>query len=171
MNVMQNEYAGADVIGNPPSHAGIHEFLVFGLGGEEYAIQIQKVQELRGYDTVTHLANAPAYIKGVVNLRGSIVPIIDMRILFSLNAPTYDASTVVVVLNIADRIAGIVVDSVADVVALTPEQIKPSADLAMSIRTDYLVGMGTLGERMLIMLDIDKLLSGSALNLISSFDA
>ena len=102
------------------------EVVTFKLGEEEYGIDIQKVQELRGYDAVRRIANAPDYIKGVVNLRGIIVPIIDMRIKFALGTPSYDQFTVVIVLNIGGRVVGMVVDSVSDVITLTPEQIKPA---------------------------------------------
>ena len=140
------------------SHADA-ELLTFKLGGEEYALDIQQVQELRGYYSVTRIANAPAHLKGVVNLRGVIVPIIDMRIKFCLAAPTYDQHTVVIVLSLAGRIVGMVVDSVSDVVMLLPEQIKPAPALSPLIESDYLLGLGTLGERMLILVDIDKLMS------------
>jgi purine-binding chemotaxis protein CheW len=109
------------------------EVLSFRLGGEEYAISILKVQEIRGYDAVTRIANAPEYLKGVVNLRGSIVPIVDMRIKFNVGAPTYDAFTVVIVLNISNHTIGMVVDSVSDVVTLTPDQIKPAPDLGATV--------------------------------------
>src|SRR5471032_2374381 len=105
------------------------EFLAFTLDEEEYGIDIQKVQELRGYDAVTRIANAPDYIKGVVNLRGIIVPIIDMRIKFKLGEPTYDQFTVVIVLNIGGRVVGMVVDSVSDVITLSAEQIKPAPEM------------------------------------------
>ncbi|MGH8807014.1 MAG: chemotaxis protein CheW, partial [Noviherbaspirillum sp.] len=91
-----------------------NEFLAFTLGKEEYGIQILKVQELRGYEEPTHIANAPDFIKGVVNLRGIIVPIVDMRIKFNLGTPTYDQFTVVIILNIGGRVVGMVVDSVSD---------------------------------------------------------
>src|SRR5579871_5534346 len=106
------------------------EFLAFTLGQEEYGIDILKVQEIRGYETVTRIANAPAFIKGVVNLRGVIVPIIDMRIKFNLADPTYDQFTVVIILNVGGRVVGMVVDGVSDVISLTPEQIRPSPDFA-----------------------------------------
>ena len=142
------------------------EFLSFTLGSEEYGIDIQKVQELRGYDAVTRIANAPEYIKGVVNLRGIIVPIIDMRIKFRLGAPTYDQFTVVIVLNIGGRVVGMVVDSVSDVTTLTAEQIKPAPEMGAVLDTDYLIGLGTLDERMLILVDIDKLMSSDEMGLI-----
>ena len=142
------------------------EFLAFTLGQEEYGIDIQKVQELRGYDTVTRIANAPEHLKGVVNLRGIIVPIIDMRIKFKLGKPTYDQFTVVIILNIGGRIVGMVVDSVSDVTTLTPEQVKPAPEMGTAFSTDYMIGLGTIDERMLILVDIDKLMSSSEMGLI-----
>jgi purine-binding chemotaxis protein CheW len=142
------------------------EFLSFTLGQEEYGIDIQKVQELRGYDAVTRIANAPEHIKGVVNLRGIIVPIIDMRIKFNLGTPTYDQFTVVIILNIASRVMGMVVDSVSDVITLMQEQIKPAPAMGSVLDTDYLIGLGTLDERMLILVDIDRLMSSSEMGLI-----
>lgn len=135
------------------------EVLAFKLGSEEYGITILKVQEIRGYESVTCIANAPEYIKGVINLRGIIVPILDMRIRFNLGAPTYDEFTVVIILNIGSRTVGMVVDSVSDVITLTPDEIKPAPEMGTALNTDYLIGLGTLGERMLILLDIDRLLS------------
>jgi purine-binding chemotaxis protein CheW len=133
--------------------------LAFTLGQEEYGVDIQKVQELRGYDTVTRIANAPSYIKGVVNLRGIIVPIVDMRLKFELGTPSYDQFTVVIVLNLMGRTMGIVVDRVSDVTTLLPEQIKPAPALGGTRQGDYLIGLGAVDERMLILVDIDKLLA------------
>jgi purine-binding chemotaxis protein CheW len=147
------------------------EFLSFTLGQEEYGIDIQKVQELRGYDAVTRIANAPEYIKGVVNLRGIIVPIIDMRIKFQLGVPTYDQFTVVIVLNIGGRVVGMVVDSVSDVITLSAEQIKPAPEMGAVLDTDYLIGLGTLDERMLILVDIDKLMSSDEMGLVEKIAA
>ncbi|MDP2678167.1 MAG: chemotaxis protein CheW [Rhodoferax sp.] len=143
-----------------------HEFLAFTLGREEYGIDIQKVQELRGYDTVTRIANAPEHIKGVVNLRGIIVPIIDMRIKFNLGTPTYDQFTVVIILNMASRVMGMVVDSVSDVITLSPEQVKPAPEMGAVLDTDYLIGLGTLDDRMLILVDIDKLMTSDEMGLV-----
>lgn len=135
------------------------EVLTFTLGREEYGVNILKVQEIRGYDVVTNIANAPAYLKGVINLRGVIVPIVDMRIMFNLDAPAYDELTVVVVLNIGGTVIGAVVDSVSDVIVLEREQIKPAPDMGTAMNTNYLTGLGTVDERMLILVDIDKLMS------------
>ena len=147
------------------------EFLAFTLGQEEYGIDIQKVQELRGYDAVTRIANAPEHIKGVVNLRGIIVPIIDMRIKFNLGAPTYDQFTVVIILNVASRVMGMVVDSVSDVITLSAEQIRPAPEMGAVLDTDYLIGLGTLDDRMLILVDIDKLMSSSEMGIIEKMVA
>ena len=148
-----------------------HEFLAFTLGREEYGIHILKVQELRGYETPTQIANAPDFIKGVVNLRGIIVPIVDMRIKFQLGTPTYDQFTVVIILNIAGRVVGMVVDSVSDVITLSPEQIKPAPEMGTALNTDYLIGLGTVEQRMLILVDIDKLMSSTEMGLIEQIAA
>ncbi|RBA23040.1 chemotaxis protein CheW [Herminiimonas fonticola] len=147
------------------------EFLAFTLGKEEYGIDIQKVQELRGYDAVTRIANTPEFIKGVVNLRGIIVPIIDMRIKFNLGTPVYDQFTVVIILNIGGRVMGMVVDSVSDVITLTHEQLKPAPQMGAIVEADYLLGLGTIEERMLILLDIDKLMSSTDMGLIEKIAA
>ncbi|HNG37411.1 MAG TPA: chemotaxis protein CheW [Nitrosomonas sp.] len=145
----------------------VNEFLTFRLGSEEYGIEILKVQEIRGYDAITQIANAPDFIKGVVNLRGIIVPIIDMRIKFRLGSATYDQFTVVIILNVAGRVMGIVVDGVSDVINLQAEQIRPAPELGSVIDTEYITGLGTVDERMLILIDIEKLMSCSDLGLIA----
>jgi purine-binding chemotaxis protein CheW len=152
----------------PPANAGTEamEFLAFRLGKEEYGIKILKVQEIRGYDAVTRIANTPEFIKGVVNLRGIIVPIVDMRIKFNLGERTYDQFTVVIILNVAGRVIGMVVDSVSDVISLTAEQIKAAPEMGSAVDADYLIGMGALDERMLILVDIDQLMSSAEMGLI-----
>jgi purine-binding chemotaxis protein CheW len=142
------------------------EFLAFTLGSEEYGIDIQKVQELRGYDAVTRIANAPDYIKGVVNLRGTIVPILDMRIKLKLGTPGYDQFTVVIILNVAGRTMGMVVDSVSDVTTLSPEQIKPAPPMGSALDVNYVTGLGTIDQRMLILVDIDQLMSSPDIGLL-----
>lgn len=148
-----------------------NEFLAFTLGQEEYGIDILRVQEIRGYETVTRIANAPAFIKGVVNLRGTIIPVVDMRIKFNLGTPSYDQFTVVIILNIAGRIVGMVVDSVSDVMTLSPEQVKPAPEIVTVFDTDYLIGLGTIDERMLILVDIDKLMTSAEMGLIEKIAA
>jgi len=142
------------------------EFLTFTLGAEEYGMDILKVQEIRGYDAVTAIANTPAFIKGVINLRGIIVPIVDLRIKFNLGKSDYDQFTVVIILNLAARVVGIVVDSVSDVLSLTAEQIKAAPALSASLDTHYIMGLGTVDERMLILVDIEKLMSSNEMALV-----
>jgi len=144
------------------------EFLVFTLGDEEYGIDILKVQEIRGYDQVTRIANTPAFIKGVTNLRGVIVPIIDLRVKFAQPDVEYNENTVVIVLNLELRVVGIVVDGVSDVLSLTTDQIRPSPEFAVTMSTEYLTGLGALGERMLILVDIEKLLNSDEMALMDT---
>jgi purine-binding chemotaxis protein CheW len=165
---MQNSPKGGNKMG---SDIAGQEYLAFTLGKEEYGLDILKVQEIRGYETVTRVANAPEFIKGVVNLRGIIVPIVDMRIKFNLGTPTYDQFTVVIILNITGRVVGMVVDSVSDVITLMPDQVKPAPEMGSALTTDYLIGLGTLDERMLILIDIDRLMSSSDMGLIEKIAA
>ena len=141
------------------------EFLTFTLGSEEYGMDILKVQEIRGYDAVTTLANTPAFIKGVINLRGSIIPIVDLRIRFNLGTIEYNQLTVVVILNLGMRMVGVVVDSVSDVLSLMSEQIRQTPNLTAGLDSRYITGLGTVGERMLILVDIEKLMNGSEMAL------
>ena len=143
-----------------------NEFLSFRLGGEEYGIDILKVQEIRGYDAVTRIANTPEFIKGVINLRGTIVPIIDLRIKFALGDPSYDEFTVVIILNVAGRVVGVVVDSVSDVLTLTDAQIRPAPDFSAALDTQYVTGLGAIDERMLILVDIERLIGSRDMGLI-----
>ncbi len=144
-----------------------NEYLTFTLGDEEYGMDILKVQEIRGYEQVTKIANAPEFIKGVVNLRGIIVPIVDMRIKFNLGQANYDQFTVVIVLNVAGRVVGMVVDGVSDVIALGHEQVRPAPEFSSTtFDTKYITGLGTVDQRMLILVDIEKLMSGADMALI-----
>ena len=141
------------------------EFLTFTLGGEEYGIDILKVQEIRGYDAVTRIANAPSFIKGVINLRGTIVPIVDLRIKFNIGESVYNEFTVVIILNISNRTMGVVVDGVSDVMALSAEQIRPAPEFGAAVDTRYITGLGAIEERMLILLDIEGLMTSGELAL------
>ncbi len=147
--------------------AGAREYLTFRLDQEEYGIDILKVQEIRGYEPPTRIANAPNFIKGVVNLRGTIVPIVDMRLKFNCSKVEYDAFTVVIILNLHHRIVGIVVDSVSDVMELPAESVKAAPDVDSVIDGDAVLGLGSLEDRMLILLDIEKLMSGLDMALTS----
>ena len=131
----------------------LREYLVFTLDSEFYGLDILKVQEIRGYCTVTKIANTPDFIKGVINLRGLIVPIVDLRIKFNVGVVKYDELTVVIVLNIGGRIIGMVVDLVSDVVSLKPSQIGLVPDIVASINTQYITGLASVDEQMLILID------------------
>jgi purine-binding chemotaxis protein CheW len=136
------------------------------LGAEEYGVDILKVQEIRGYDKVTPIPSAPDYLKGVVNLRGIIVPIVDMRVKFRLAEVRYDQFTVVVILRIASRVIGLVVDGVSDVIALTASEVKDAPHLGSVVDSSFIAGLATQDDRMVLLLDIEKLLSSGELNLL-----
>jgi len=142
------------------------EFLSFRLGAEEYAIDILRVQEIRGYDPVTTLVNAPPFVKGVINLRGVIVPIVDLRVRFRLPAPPYDAFTVVIILEVAGRTVGVVVDGVADVLVLGTEEIRPAPDFSSAVDTRYILGLASRGERLLVVTDIERMMTAADMALI-----
>jgi purine-binding chemotaxis protein CheW len=151
---------------NPTPAVTANEFLIFTLGSEEYGIDILKVQEIRGYETVIRIANTPDFIKGVINLRGEIVPIVDLRVRFHLGDIRYDEFTVVIILYLVGRLVGMVVDGVSDVLSLTPEQIRPVPGFTATLDTHYLMGLGTLDQRMLILVDIERLVKSEDMALI-----
>ncbi|MDP2248332.1 MAG: chemotaxis protein CheW [Nitrosomonadales bacterium] len=146
-------------INNQSTDADTKEYLAFVLGEESYILDILNVQEIRGYDDVTKIANVPDFIKGVVNLRGTIVPIIDLRLMLRLSAITYNDLTVVIILNMNGRVFGIVVDGVSDVVNFDPGLIRPIPEIVTSIDTKYITGLATIGEKMFILVDIDRLIN------------
>ena len=142
------------------------EFLSFVLGSEHYALDIMKVKEIRGYETVTKIANAPPYIKGVLNLRGDVVPIVDLRIKFNIGEASYNEFTIVIMLNVLGRIVGIVVDAVSDVVTLKHSEIMPPPEFGVAFNSKYLRGLATVEERMLILVNIEALIGSEELGLI-----
>jgi len=148
------------------------EYLSFRLGSEAYGIAILCVQEIRGYESPTQIANAPAFIKGVLNLRGAIVPIIDLRIRFGLSSVRYDGQTVTIVLNIGQRVIGVVVDAVSDVVDLRGQDIKTVPEFGPAVGAEHITGIGTSqageNERMLILLDIERLLNSADMGLVAA---
>ena len=146
----------------------LREFLAFKLGAEEYGIDILRVQEIRSYEEPTRIANAPDFIKGVVNLRGVIVPIVDLRLKFNLERADYDSFTVVIVLNIGNRVMGMVVDAVSDVIALLPDQLRPVPEFNSAVAGDHLLAIGAVGARMLILVDIEKLMSSAEMGLVET---
>jgi purine-binding chemotaxis protein CheW len=142
------------------------EFLTFRLGAEEYGIDILRVQEIRSYEAPTRIANAPSFIKGVVNLRGVIVPVVDLRIKLNCEKVEYNGFTVVIVLNVHGRVVGAVVDSVSDVLQLSPELIKPAPEMHTTVDTGFITGIASVGERMLILMDIEMLMSSADMGLM-----
>lgn len=146
----------------------VQEFLTFTLGEENYALDILTVKEIRGYESVTKIANAPDFIKGVINLRGDIVPIIDLRIKFKVGKSTYDEFTIVIVLHIHGRIVGVVVDGVSDVVSLKKDQLRPPPDFGVAFDSRYLLGLTTINEQMIVLVDIDQLLSSEEMGLLGN---
>ncbi|WP_372659567.1 chemotaxis protein CheW [Hydrogenophaga sp.] len=142
------------------------EFLTFRLGGEEYGIDILRVQEIRSYEEPTRIAKAPAFIKGVVNLRGVIVPIVDLRIKLGCDKVEYNQFTVVIVLNVHGRVVGAVVDSVSDVMGLASDLIKPAPEMSTTVDTSFITGIASVNERMLILMDIEGLMSSTDMGLM-----
>ncbi len=153
-----------------PSQApvGSGEYLTFTLGQEEYGIDILKVQEIRGYEQPTRIANTPPFLKGVINLRGVIVPIVDLRIKFNLGEPTYDQFTVVIILNVAERVVGIVVDGVSDVIELNSDNLRPAPTFSSTLDTRYILGLGAVDERMIIVVDIERLMCSPEMALMDA---
>lgn len=131
------------------------EFLIFKLGNEEYGVDIQKVQEIRSYEQPTFIPSQPAFYKGIVNLRGVMVPILDLRVKFNLEYE-YNDFTVVIVLNLDGKTTGVVADSVCDVITLKDNQIQKVDSIQNITNTDYLMGMGTLEDRMVQLINIEK---------------
>jgi purine-binding chemotaxis protein CheW len=167
MNMMTD---AAHVASHEAARAAVHaggEFLTFRLGAEEYGIDILKVQEIRSYEQPTRIANAPAFIKGVVNLRGVIVPIVDLRIKLGCDTAEYNSFTVVIVLNVKGRVVGAVVDSVSDVLALDAQTIKPAPEMSSAVDTSFITGIGSVGDRMLILMDIEGLMASAEMGLIN----
>jgi len=160
--------AGTRAAGNTAANG---EYLTFRLGAEEYGIDILRVQEIRSYEQPTRIANAPAFLKGVVNLRGVIVPIIDLRLKLGCDSAEYNHFTVVIVLNVRGRVVGAVVDSVSDVLELAGDTIRPAPQLNATIDANYITGIGSVADRMLILMDIEALMSSNDMGLMESLAA
>jgi purine-binding chemotaxis protein CheW len=142
------------------------QYLSLRLGEEEYAIDILRVQEIRSYEEPTKMVNSPSFIKGVINLRGVIVPIVDLRLKLNLPRVEYTEFTVVIILNIRGVVVGAVVDSVSDVVSLTSENIKPAPQFESALEARFILGLANLGERMLIVMNMEALLSNAELGMM-----
>ena len=156
----------AENINDDNENNASQEYLGFLLGNEEYVIDILKVQEIRGYTTPTKIAQSPDFVKGVINLRGNIVPIVDLRIKFDLPEISYTPFTVVIILNVCKKIVGIVVDSVSDVFNINVDEIKPAPEFSGILHDKYLKGLATVNEKMLIVTDIDALMSSPEMGIV-----
>ncbi|MEX1165563.1 MAG: chemotaxis protein CheW [Hydrogenophaga sp.] len=158
--------AGGAARKNSAQNTATSEFLTFRLGAEEYGIDILRVQEIRSYEEPTRIANAQSFIKGVVNLRGVIVPVVDLRIKLGCEKVEYNGFTVVIVLNVRGRVVGAVVDSVSDVLELSGDVIKPAPEMNTTVDTGFITGIASVGERMLILMDIEALMSSADMGLM-----
>ncbi|WP_140630065.1 chemotaxis protein CheW [Methylibium rhizosphaerae] len=167
-HVARHESSRAQAAATVPQAGVAGEFLTFRLGAEEYGIDILRVQEIRSYEQPTRIANAPAFLKGVVNLRGVIVPIVDLRVKFGCESVEFNSFTVVIVLNVKGRVLGAVVDSVSDVMELSGDLVKPAPDISAAVDTSYITGIANVGERMLILTDIEALMSSDEMGLIEA---
>jgi purine-binding chemotaxis protein CheW len=169
MNTDLNAPGPLDELKSDAARAGgtIHQYLSFFLGGEEYATDILSVQEIKGWDSVTRVPYTPDYILGVINLRGAIVPVIDMRLRFALDKAAFDAATVIIVVHVAgtrgERIVGLVVDAVSDVYSIASGNIQPPPDVMGSVDHMFVVGLASFDDKLVIILDIDRLVLSSVL--------
>ena len=169
MNMSSPSGASAETSRNVAAQSGTHaEYLTFRLGAEEYGIDILRVQEIRSYEEPTRIANAPHFIKGVVNLRGVIVPVVDLRMKLGCEKVEYNGFTVVIVLNVHGRVVGAVVDSVSDVLELAGDVIKAAPEMNTGVDTSFITGIASVGERMLILMDIAALMSSADMGLMDS---
>jgi purine-binding chemotaxis protein CheW len=157
-----------NAIAMPGADADTQQFLTFKLAGEEYGVGILSVQEIRGWSAVTAIPHSPAWLLGVINLRGAVVPIIDLRIKFDFAKAEYNEFTVVIILNVGARVVGVVVDGVSDVITLSADQIKPAPSLGNNADTSHIIGFGTLDDRMRILMDVERLMASADLGSIKS---
>jgi purine-binding chemotaxis protein CheW len=141
------------------------QYVTFTLEGEEYGVEVLKVQEIIGYQGFTRVPSVPSFVKGVINLRGLVVPVVDLRLKFSMDEKDYDKFTVILIMEVGDRTIGAIVDSVSDVLTLDNEDVQATPDFSSGISVDFISGMGRLGDKIIIMLDIDKVLNVGDLNL------
>ena len=167
---MQKKALGAFQSGAPAAQAVADggQYLTLRLGTEEYAIDILRVQEIRSYEEPTRMVNAPAFIKGVINFRGVIVPIVDLRLKLSIDKVEYNEFTVVIILNVRGTVIGAVVDAVSDVVTLTSQSIKPAPQFDTAIDSRFITGLANVGDRMLIVMNMEALLSNAEMGMMSA---
>lgn len=153
---------------NPAAAAS--QFLTFLLGAEQYGVEILNVQEIRGYSVVTPIPNAPSYVKGVINLRGTVVPVVDLRTKFCMELAEYNKFTVIIVVTVGAKVTGLVVDAVSDVLDVPASEMRMAPDLGTAVDTRFIRGMATIGDQMTVLLDIDRLLSEDQLVALDSLN-
>jgi purine-binding chemotaxis protein CheW len=151
--------------------ADSNQFLTFTLGNEEYGVDILKVQEIKGYSVITRVPRSPEFVKGVLNLRGTIVPVIDLRSRFGLERREYDQFTVIIVVVVLGRAMGLIVDAVSDVLNLPQSEIAETPEFSNRVDTKFIAGMGRAGEKLIILLDVEKLLSTDELQAVEAVSA
>ncbi len=150
------------------SNGNVGQFVTFSLEAEEYGVEILKVQEIIGYPGFTKVPNMPPFVKGVINLRGSVVPVIDLRIKFNMAERAYDKFTVILILEVKERIIGAIVDAVEDVIALSQEEMQATPDFSSGVKADFIEAMGRRGEKLIILLDIDRVLSDVEIGMLEA---
>ncbi|NCO65968.1 MAG: chemotaxis protein CheW [Candidatus Aquicultor secundus] len=150
------------------STATANQFVTFTLGDEEYGIAILKVQEIIGYPGFTKIPNMPSFVKGVINLRGSVVPVIDLRLKFAMQEREYDTYTVIAILEVKEKVIGVIVDAVSDVITLKEDEMQPTPDFSSGVKVEFISGMGRKGDTLIILLDIDRVLSEGEIGMLSA---
>jgi purine-binding chemotaxis protein CheW len=170
MEMMQKNKSAAFQSGVPAAQAVADggQYLTLRLGGEEYAIDILRVQEIRSYEEPTRMVNAPSFVKGVINLRGVIVPIVDLRLKLNIDKVEYNEFTVVIILNVRGTVIGAVVDAVSDVVTLSAQAIKPAPQFEAAIDARFITGLSNVGDRMLIVMNIETLMGNAEMGMVSA---
>lgn len=135
------------------------QYLTFKLHQEEYGVEILKVQEIKGFTQVTPVPNTPAYVRGVINLRGTVVPVLDLRARFRMESADYNQFTVIIVVNLHDRIVGLVVDAVSDVLNFRHDDVEPTPDFGVGVDTSFITGLAKVEERLVLLLNLECLVT------------
>lgn len=148
------------------SAVGANQYLTFTLGNEDYGVEILKVQEIKGYSGITPVPNSPPWMKGVMNLRGTVVPVVDLRTTFSMEEREYNRFTVIILVSIGARIVGLVVDAVSDVLDVPADQVRPAPDMGARVDVRFILGMATVGEKLVVLLDMEKLLGSDGITML-----
>ena len=136
-----------------------NQYLTFTLGAEEYGIEILKVQEIKGYSAITHIPNAPPHVKGVMNLRGTVIPVVDLRRKFSMEMVEFNKFSVIIVVMVGEKVAGLVVDAVSDVLDIDSASVRPAPDFGSGADTRFIRGVASMGEKLVVLLDVDRLVT------------